>query len=103
MSGCALAVLTYFPVFHALSNAANPAMTQASERSPVSITVNDNDCSVQFDPIGKNKFDSKSCDIAKSFLAKNAISYSVVEAPAGPVRFGKDRRKRLSLLPIRRR
>ena len=85
LSGCALAVLTYFPVFHALSNAANPAMTQASERSPVSVTVNDSDCSVQFDPIGKNKFDSKSCDIAKSFLAKNAISYSVVEAPAGSV------------------
>ncbi len=85
LSGCALAVLTYFPVFHALSSAANPAMTQASERSPVSVTVNDSDCSVQFDPIGKNKFDSKSCDIAKSFLAKNAISYSVVEAPAGSV------------------
>ena len=85
LSGCGLAVLTYFPVFHALSSAANPAMTQASERSPVSVTVNDSDCSVQFDPIGKNKFDSKSCDIAKSFLAKNAISYSVVEAPAGSV------------------
>jgi MFS family permease len=85
MTGCALAMLTYFPVFHALSNAANPAMTQASEAAPVSVTVNDNDCSLQFDPIGKNKFDSKSCDIAKSYLAKNAISYSVIEAPAGTI------------------
>lgn len=85
MAGCALAVFTYFPVFHALSNAANPAMTQASEAAPVSVTVNDNDCSLQFDPIGKNKFDSKSCDIAKSYLAKNAISYSVIDAPAGTI------------------
>lgn len=85
MTGCALAVLTYFPVFHALSNAANPAMTQAAEASPVSVTVNDNDCSLQFDPIGKNKFDAKSCDIAKSYLAKNAISYTVVDAPAGTI------------------
>lgn len=85
MTGCALAMLTYFPVFHALSNAANPAMTQASEAAPVSVTVNDNDCSLQFDPIGKNKFDSKSCDIAKSYLAKNAISYSVIDAPAGTI------------------
>lgn len=85
MTGCALAVVTYFPVFHALSNAANPAMTQAVEASPVSVTVNDNDCSLQFDPIGKNKFDAKSCDIAKSYLAKNAISYSVVDAPAGTI------------------
>ena len=85
MTGCALAMLTYFPVFHALSNAANPALTQASEAAPVSITVNDNDCSLQFDPIGKNKFDSKSCDIAKSYLAKNAIGYSVIEAPVGTI------------------
>ncbi len=85
MTGCALAMLTYFPVFHALSNAANPAMTQASEAAPVSVTVNDNDCSLQFDPIGKNKFDSKSCDIAKSYLAKNAISYTVIDAPAGTI------------------
>ncbi len=85
LGGCALAAVTYFPAFHALSNAANPALTQASETAPVTVTVNDNDCSLQFDPIGKNKFDSKSCDIAKSYLAKNAISYTVVEAPAGTV------------------
>ncbi|BBB14520.1 MFS transporter [Sphingopyxis sp. FD7] len=85
LTGCALAALTYFPAFHALSNAANPALTQASISAPVTVTVNNGDCSVQFDPIGKNKFDSKSCDIAKSFLAKNAINYSVVEAPAGTV------------------
>lgn len=85
LAGCALAVLTYFPTFHALSNAANPAMAKATVAAPVSVTVNENDCSLQFDPIGKNKFDSKSCDIAKSYLAKNAISYSVVDAPAGTV------------------
>lgn len=85
MAGCALAVVTYFPAFHALSNAANPALTSASENARVSVTVNDNDCSLQFDPIGKNKFDSKSCDIVKSYLAKNAISYQVIDAPAGTV------------------
>lgn len=85
MAGCALAVLTYFPAFHALSNAANPAMAKASVTAPVTVTVNENDCSLQFDPIGKNKFDGKSCDIAKSYLAKNAISYSVVDAPAGTI------------------
>jgi MFS family permease len=85
MAGCALAVVTYFPAFHALSNAANPALTSASENAQVSVTVNDNDCSLQFDPIGKNKFDSKSCDIVKSYLAKNAISYKVIDAPAGTI------------------
>ncbi len=83
--GCALAALTYFPAFHMLSQAANPALARAEAASPVTIVTNDADCSVQFDPIGRNKFDSKSCDIAKSFLAKNAISYNNVEAPAGSV------------------
>jgi hypothetical protein len=40
---------------------------------------------VQFDPVGKNKFDTSSCDIAKSFLAKAGISYANIAAPAGTV------------------
>lgn len=85
LTGCALAALTYFPAFHALTEAANPALAKAQATAPVSVIVNHNECSVQFDPIGKNKFDTKSCDIAKSFLAKGGISYSKVEAPAGTV------------------
>ncbi|TXG93306.1 MAG: MFS transporter [Rhodocyclaceae bacterium] len=83
--GCALAALTYFPAFHALSEAANPAMAKAEETAPVTVTTNDAECSLQFDPVGRNKFDSRSCDIAKAFLAKNAISYSSVEAPVGTI------------------
>jgi MFS family permease len=85
LTGCALAALTYFPAFTALSNAANPQLMQAQASSPVSVIANDDECSLQFDPIGKNKFDSKSCDIAKSFLAKSAVSYSKTEAPAGTI------------------
>jgi MFS family permease len=83
--GCALASLTYFPTFHALTKAANPALAQAQASAPITVVVNDADCSVQFDPVGRNKFDAKSCDIAKSFLAKSGVSYSKVDAPAGTV------------------
>ncbi len=85
MAGCALAALTYFPAFHMLTEAANPALARAQAAAPVSVTVNDDDCSVQFDPIGRNKFDSRSCDIVKSFLAKGGINYTNVDAPAGTV------------------
>ena len=85
LSGCALAAVTFFPAFHALTEAANPALARAQASAPVSVIVNDADCSVQFDPIGKNKFDAKSCDIAKSFLAKNGVSYTKVEADAGAI------------------
>jgi MFS family permease len=83
--GCALAALTYFPTFHALTKAANPALAKAQASAPITVVVNDADCSVQFDPVGRNKFDAKSCDIAKSFLAKSGVSYSKVDAPAGTV------------------
>lgn len=85
MAGCALAAITYFPLFGALTNAANPALAAAQVASPVRVSAHDADCSVQFDPIGRNKFDAKSCDIAKSYLAKNGISYTNVEAPAGTI------------------
>jgi len=85
LTGCALAAVTYFPAFHLLTEAANPALARAQAAAPVSVIVNNDDCSVQFDPIGKNKFDAKSCDIAKSFLAKSAVSYTKVEAQAGSI------------------
>ena len=85
LTGCALAALTYFPAFHMLSEAANPALARAEATAPVTVVTNKNDCSLQFDPVGKNKFDSLSCDIAKSYLAKNAISYKNVDAPAGTI------------------
>ena len=83
LAGCLLAVLTYFPAFHKLAEAANPALAQAGISAPVSVVTNQDNCSLQFDPVGKNKFDSKGCDIAKSFLAKNAISYTNVAAAPG--------------------
>ena len=85
LTGCLLAAITYFPLFGMLSNAANPALYAATRSSPVVVTADPNDCSVQFDPVGRNKFDSKSCDIAKSYLAKAGISYENVEAAPGTV------------------
>ncbi len=83
LAGCALAALTYMPLFHALSKAANPALYAAQAASPVTVVANPAECSVQFDPVGKNKFDSSSCDIAKAYLVKAGIAYTNVAAPAG--------------------
>ncbi len=81
--GCTLAVLTYIPAFKMLAEAANPAQTLAQAEAPVTVVANPAQCSLQFDPIGKNKFDGKACDIAKSFLAKNAIGYVTNDLPQG--------------------
>ncbi len=85
MAGCLLASITYFPLFKAMTEAGNPALYQAQQSAPVTVVAAPGDCSFQFDPVGKNKFDSKSCDIVKSFLAKAAVSYKNEAAPAGTV------------------
>jgi MFS family permease len=82
MFGCALAAVTYFPIFKALTEAANPALAAAQRSSPAVIASNPDECSVQFNPVGTSKFTS-SCDIAKSTLAKRAVPYSNEKLPAG--------------------
>jgi MFS family permease len=85
LAGCLLAVLGFFPLFHALTRYANPALYAAQNAAPVTVIADPKSCSFQFDPIGKNAFDSTSCDIAKSFLAKASVSYGREDAPAGAV------------------
>jgi MFS family permease len=85
LAGCLLALLTYFPLFQSLTRYANPALFAAQTAAPVEVIADPKQCSFQFDPIGKNTFDSTSCDIAKSYLAKAGVSYRRVDAPAGTV------------------
>jgi MFS family permease len=83
LAGCALAALTYFPLFEGLTRAANPALYEAQREASVSVIADPETCSVQFDPIGRSKFDQSSCDIAKSFLTKAGIPYRSEAGPAG--------------------
>jgi MFS family permease len=75
MLGCLLAVLTYFPVFEALTKAANPDLHAAQQKSKVVVQADPAECSFQFNPTGTAKFTS-SCDIAKQKLAANSVSYT---------------------------
>jgi len=85
LAGCLIAMLTYFPLFESLTRYANPALYRAQAAAPVTVYADAGQCSFQFDPIGKNRFDSTSCDIAKSFLAKAGVSYARINAPSGAV------------------
>ena len=84
MAGCLLAVVTYFPVFGALTKAANPALYEAQAKSKVVVSADPAECSFQFNPTGTAKFTS-SCDIAKQVLAGASVSYdNVASAPGTP-------------------
>ncbi|QXH60308.1 MFS transporter [Pseudomonas azerbaijanorientalis] len=84
MAGCIIAALTYFPIFQALTQYGNPDVFVAQEKNPVTVIANPDQCSFQFDPVGKAKFTS-SCDLAKTVLAKKAIPYTNVNAEPGAV------------------
>ena len=84
LTGCLLAALTYFPLFKALTAAANPALAAAVASAPLTLAADPADCSVQFDPVGKKVFTS-SCDVAKAYLAGAGVSYDNRAAPAGSV------------------
>jgi MFS family permease len=81
LAGCLLAALTFFPLFQALTWAANPALAQAAQRAPITVVAAPGDCSFQFDPVGRAQFLS-SCDIAKGWLARAGLPYeNAVGAP----------------------
>ncbi|HTL50749.1 MAG TPA: MFS transporter [Steroidobacteraceae bacterium] len=83
LMGVALASLLYFPAFGALLSAANPALAEAMRTSPVVAEVAREDCTLQFDLVGRKRFDRTSCDVVKSFLARAGIGHST-EPLAGP-------------------
>jgi MFS family permease len=84
LAGCLLAAITYFPIFKGLTHYANPALERALSQAPVTVIADPDSCSFQFNPAGTAQFTS-SCDIAKSFLARNSVNYANQSAPRGTV------------------
>ena len=82
LGGCLLAAVLYFPIFKALTVAANPTLAQAQAGAPVKVIADPAQCSFQFDPIENAKFIT-SCDLAKNVLAGAAVNYSNQAAPPG--------------------
>jgi MFS family permease len=84
LGGCAIAALTYFPLFQGITHYGNPALEAALKNSPVVVEADPASCHFQFNLTGTKKFPS-SCDIATGALTANSVSYNRVDAPAGTV------------------
>lgn len=85
MAGCLVAALTYFPLFNALTAAANPALATAQKEVPITVHVDPAQCSFQGSPIAREVDFRSSCDLAKRTLAQASVNYNVVDAPAGTI------------------
>ena len=79
MAGLALAVVTYFPLFGALTEAANPKLAAAQKTAKITVTVDPAQCSFQGSPIARDVDFTSSCDISKRSLAQASASYETIE------------------------
>jgi MFS family permease len=71
LSGCALAVATFLPIFTQLSQAVNPRLMQFAQTVPVRLAASDCNGSLFGVP-------TSDCDKARDFLTTAGISYEVV-------------------------
>ena len=83
MAGCLLAVVTYFPLFNALTTYANPKLQQAIQKSPVTVESDQANCGLILNLTGTAKFTS-ACDLARVYLSNAGINYDSV-SKAGAV------------------
>jgi MFS family permease len=82
LGGCLIAAITYFPLFHALTQIANPKLDAALSSVKVQVVADPASCGSVFDPVGIRTFTAP-CDVARVALARSAIKYESVTAPAG--------------------
>ena len=85
MAGCLIAALTFFPLFAALTQAANPELAQAQKVNKVVVTSDPAQCSFQGSPIAREIDFKTGCDLAKRYLAQSSVSYDNVDGAAGSV------------------
>jgi len=83
LAGMLLACLTYIPLFHAIANAANPALAAAQASSQIVVKADPATCSFQGSPVAREVDFTSSCDIAKRALTANSASYTNETLPAG--------------------
>jgi len=81
--GMLLMLALYFPGFHFITQAGNPALAEASERTPVIVYAHPDDCTFQLDLTGGAQQFATACDIAKSALSNAGVSYTTMNAPIG--------------------
>jgi MFS family permease len=82
LAGCLIAALTYFPLFKLLTETANPRLASALNTVKVQVSADPATCGSVFDPVGIRTFTAP-CDVARVALARSAITYELVPAPAG--------------------
>lgn len=83
--GMLLMLALYFPGFHFITQAGNPALAAASEQTPVTVIADPADCTFQLDLTGGAAQFATSCDIAKGALAGAGVGYTTIAGQPGQI------------------
>jgi MFS family permease len=87
LAGCAIAAITYFPLFKGLTHYVNPALEQYQASTPITVSASDCNFHIFIGPWSRQT----ACDKAKDFLGKAGLSFTSVPAEPGQeviTRFG---------------
>jgi MFS family permease len=79
MLGSLLGALTYFPIYKAMTHAANPALEHFAATTKVTVTATG--CRIHLFPLPTTVYSD--CDRAHDLLAKRSLSFDSIEGPAG--------------------
>jgi MFS family permease len=83
LAGCAIAALTYFPLFAALTHYVNPDLEAFQAKNPIVMTVDRSTCNFHIFVGPWSKFTD--CDRAQDFMTKAGLSFTKQDAPGKPV------------------
>jgi MFS family permease len=76
LAGCAIAAITYFPLFQGLTHYTNPDLEAFAEKNPITVTADQTSCNFHIFVGPWSKFTD--CDRAQDFLTKSGLSFKIV-------------------------
>jgi MFS family permease len=79
LAGCAIAAITYFPLFQGLTHYVNPDLEAFAKTNPITVTADQSNCNFHIFVGPWSKFTD--CDRAQDFLTKSGLSFKIVGAP----------------------
>ena len=78
LAGCAIAAITYFPLFQGLTHYVNPDLEAFAKANPITVTADQATCNFHIFVGPWSKFTD--CDRAQDFLTKSGLSFKIAHS-----------------------
>ena len=79
LAGCAIAAITFFPLFQGLTHYANPDLEAFAAKNPITVAADQSTCNFHIFVGPWSKFTD--CDRAQDFLTKSGLSFKIISTP----------------------